>query len=289
MALDCSKATSKLDKIICSDDDLKQDDAEMEKAYFSLRKKLDSVGHAKLLKMQRFWLKSRSPYTPTDTLSTDFQDHTAFLKNTPKGMVPFLNTIKIKKFTRNLKGYEFSNPSTPAQKTFNKKLYKAISQSIGETDGRGGEDIDALDIFRNDKLVISARVYTDGFYGGAHPLHSAVHINIDTKTGKPLSIKSLFSKQTQKKIAIACAVQISDFRGLYEKDTPLEIFNAINEDYPNSITDRVKDATSWQFKKSESTIIFNEYLIASYTAGEQQCSFENTFLAPLSKRPEFFK
>ncbi len=289
MALDCSKATSELENIICKSDSLKQDEMQMEKAYFSLRKNLGPIGQKKLLTMQRAWLAFRSDMIVESAISEEIETHTQFLKNTPAGMVPFKRQTTLKKMERFLTGYNFPNPSTPVQRNFNKMLKPILNQTVGDPEYKGSEEVDASDIKRNDKFILSARIYSDGFYGGAHPLHSSVHINIDVKTGNPLKISHLFSKQAQRKIALACAVQLAQGRTAYEKDTALATFNAYQEDYPNQITNHIKDASRWQFEKTETTISFNEYAIAPYVAGEQRCSFENTYLAPLSKRPEFFK
>ncbi len=84
-------------------------------------------------------------------------------------------------------------------------------------------------------------------------------------------------------------MQVAQGRPAYEKETTLETFNAYQKDYPNQISEHVKNSYRWQLKKIKSTITFNEYTIAPYIAGEQRCSFDNIYLASLSKRPAFFK
>jgi len=288
-ALDCSKATSDLDKAICADSELKEYDSQMEKTYFFLRKKLGPKGRAILLKTQRHWLKSRQDFSNPDSLSMEIEEHTRFLQAAPKGMVPVLSTRKTKNFTRRFQGYKFPDPSTKIQRTFNKHLQKILRSSISDPDVRGEEDVDASKVSRFDKFVLSTQVSTEGYYGGAHPSHNTLHINVDIKTGQILKIKTLFSKQALRTIELACAMQIAQDRPAYEKETPLETFKAFQEAYPNQITDHVKNSFRWQFKKIKTTISFNEYAIAPYVAGEQRCSFDNQFFAPLSKHPKFFK
>ena len=288
-ALDCSKATSELDKTICNDSELKIYDSQMEKSYFFLRQKLSPKGRALLLKTQRQWLKSRQDFSNPDSLRMEIEAHTRFLNATPKGMVPIISTKETKNFIQRFHGYKYPESSNRIQKTFNKNLQKILRSSFTDPDIRGDEDVDASTISRNDKFVLSAEVSTEGYYGGAHPLHNSVHINIDMKTGKILDIKTLFSKKALRTIELACAMQVAQGRYAYEKETALETFKAYQEDYPNQITEHVKNSYRWQFKKIKSIIIFNEYAIAPYVAGEQRCSFDNTFFAPLSKRPAFFK
>ncbi|MBR0872262.1 DUF1311 domain-containing protein [Bradyrhizobium tropiciagri] len=61
LALDCAKASSRVDRLICTTPDLKQADAAMSTAYFKLLKKtIDPDFHDALIKSQRRWLQVRS-------------------------------------------------------------------------------------------------------------------------------------------------------------------------------------------------------------------------------------
>ena len=290
-ALDCSKARSEAEKTICSDPDLKEEDAAMEKAYFSLHKKLGPVGQKKLLAMQRQWLKTRNEMSVDSIISGATEDHTRLLEKTPPGMVPFHTetTSKSGKVKTTITGYKFPTTNTALHKTFNALFDKRYKENQVEPADKADEEVDATDVSRFGPYIISSRIYTDGYYGGAHPLHFAVQVNVDVKTAKPLKIESLFSREALDKLALSCASQIAEFRGMYEQDTPEKTLKAINEDYPGEILKHLKDPGSWLFKKAEAIIVFNEYTIAPYAAGEQNCSFKNKVLARLSKKPDYFQ
>lgn len=60
-ALDCTKASSPVDKLICATPSLKQADEAMGQAYFKLLRETDNPDyHEALIRSQRRWLKARA-------------------------------------------------------------------------------------------------------------------------------------------------------------------------------------------------------------------------------------
>ncbi|MCP5424947.1 MAG: DUF1131 family protein [Gammaproteobacteria bacterium] len=58
-SFDCAKAQSKIEKVLCGDDELNQADSELDELYFGLRKSLSKAAAEQLKKDQLNWLKER--------------------------------------------------------------------------------------------------------------------------------------------------------------------------------------------------------------------------------------
>ncbi len=289
--INCEKASTETEKEICDSPGLKEDELEMEKIYFALRKKLGPAGRAKLLAAQRSWLKERAEYSDSNILNDFIRDQLQFLSETPDGMVPFTET-KITnqgKGKSKTKGYMFPVEKTALQKSFNRTLEKVLNKPRGSTDGKFEEELDATRVKRNDSYILSIRVYMEGFYGGVHPLHFAGHVNINKKTGQPVKISSLFDEKARQELAKACVTQLVAGRASYARfDSPEEASAQFEKDFPGAVRKNVGNAVRWKFEEFSTSITFDEYIVAAYVAGEQSCEFENDFLAGLSKQPKFF-
>jgi uncharacterized protein YecT (DUF1311 family) len=71
-ALECAKATSPVEKLICATPELKKADTAMSAAYFKLlRQTTDRDFHEALLRSQRRWLKAREEAFKTDRAQED--------------------------------------------------------------------------------------------------------------------------------------------------------------------------------------------------------------------------
>ena len=80
-SFDCKKANSKIEKMICSDDNLSKIDVEMYTQYKKLRDRLDKKMKKKLLKEQRVWLKSRAKCKDVDCILKSYYKRVDTLKH----------------------------------------------------------------------------------------------------------------------------------------------------------------------------------------------------------------
>lgn len=102
-SFDCAKASSSLEKTICSDTQLGELDEDLSEYYFKLKEKLDSDASMALLETQRKWLKQRLKQCGANNLTclrSLYKERVLALRKQYHNVIPYtfskLNTPQIK-------------------------------------------------------------------------------------------------------------------------------------------------------------------------------------------------
>ncbi|MBF0118877.1 MAG: DUF1311 domain-containing protein [Desulfobacterales bacterium] len=107
-SFDCSKASTKVEKLVCDDANLSKLDEELGKAYGEAKKKVFDLNDE-----QRAWLKSRNKCIDTECLTNIYRDRINILQNIsinrPVQNPPRLTVVQVKKYPPypDVWGYEF--------------------------------------------------------------------------------------------------------------------------------------------------------------------------------------
>ena len=302
MAFNCAKATSEIEKAICADPAALRGEEAMEKAYFSLRKKLDGRTRKLLLNSQRSWLAARQDECggKGSCLAEWSVKRARDLANGPGGPVTQWIVQKGGKYKYNVKiaAPRFLAPYSAAQRAYNKWLDRLIAKApLGRqaepVTGFGGEPYAheiSIEFKRRDKNILSAVADFYDYSGGAHPNSWTTALNLLAGPGKRIDPAKLFPRAALKKLVHDCAGQIVDRQdNVYADMSREKAINSLDrEDYPGEVQKHVLDSSFWHFTGKKAVIRFDSYSVGPYAAGPFSCSFSYAELARLAKNPGVF-
>ncbi len=302
-ALDCSKAKTPQDKALCADPRAAAADAAMSKAYTDLAARLPEADKKALIISQRAWLKDRANLcsdAKADTQAKCLIDQSVarehYLAGQPEagpGTGGKLTPVFIQQPGR--KGYyevdvtalKFTPATTPAEKLFNTEMDKYLKDMpSGKIEDEFGRDmiysfmVHARMVYASPKLI-SARVESYQFEGGAHGNGGTSDINIDAASGKLLTFSDVFAAGATEKLEAECTQQI-----LKEKAARMSGGTIEGDDLKvlkKSIGEGIARLDSWSFEPKGATVDYNAYELGAYAEGAYSCNFSRAFLKPLVK------
>lgn len=298
LAFDCRKAQTVSEKAICAAPAALEANAEMEKAYFALRDRLDEAGRAILAEGQRNWLTYRDNLCDggADCLAGESTSRLETLVSTRDPFVPFF----LYKAPRNgdygvtISGIRFPKITDRASAGFNAAIDAAIArtpyyghESDGEDDRAYEHDV-TIALAGMGPRVISAVAYSYDYSGGAHPNSWTYAINIDRDSGAAVADARLLPDGKDEVLAAECARQIVNW---YDAETDLsegEQIAQLNETYPGAVLAHVRDFTRWRLTPDGAVIQFDSYAVAPYAAGPAECEIGYEMLTALVYDGEFF-
>lgn len=111
---------------------------------------------------------------------------------------------------------------------------------------------------RADSQVISFRLDSYEYTGGAHPTNAAVGYNFSTETGELLTLKDVVSDEAAARAFIEQTLA-EQLKGPDYKD-------ALFEDYADHIGEVLTD-TTWYFAEDGFHVIGNEYILGPHSSG----------------------
>lgn len=301
LAMDCARATSPAEKAICADPAAIKADNAMAAAFTALHRSLDKAQARLLLIRQRRWLVQRASACDGRKgaalgacLADETQAWTARLQGRPAAgtapgpMQPVFIGRQAKKngdYDVNIMLLLFAAPQTPAEKAFNAAARATVADApMSGDDGDGGDrklayDADMTMTLATPRLLSAAvEIYQDG--GGAHPNSMTTHLNIDARSGKPLTLADVLSPDGRRKGLALCAAQVAAQR----KAKAIEAGIKPEEMGPvdaKALATVFGSIDNWSFGATGATMTVNTDEIGPHAEGAYLCSFDNKTLAPL--------
>lgn len=305
-AFDCAKASTKTEKLICSDTELKAADDAMGAAWKRLGDLLDKDEMQSMRVSQRAWLKWRSDrcgyggdaeriecleqLTSARALLLAGEPRTG--PGTGSRMVPFAFYQQGSKtrFEIDISGTRFAGPQRPGELAFNKALDDGIS---------GAPVNDTVDFETPAQLSYSETMSVEyagpqllsvlssvwRYDGGAHGNYYSTGLNFALDQGE-LQFSDLFADAALQPLAIECRNRLSRAE-TSEVLSPQERRENLFEDTVAVFAEQMKSLRAWSFDTQGARVHFAPYAIASYAAGSFECRLPLELLSSLSKAPQY--
>ena len=110
---------------------------------------------------------------------------------------------------------------------------------------------------RVDSKIVSLRLDTSSYGGGAHGYYATTGITFDSQTGKELTLKDLGNVTDELEDYICNYIEKSEYK------------EAVYPEYKNTIHDDLNgDYNCWYLTGDKLVVIFNPYEIAAYASGQ---------------------
>ena len=300
-AFDCAKAGTETEKLICSDNGLKQADDDLGAAWRRVRGLVDEAEFKTLRQNQRAWLKTRGARcgygSDTERVACLLQQTTqrtliiaAKAKTGPgpgADMVPFARAQAGSRtaYEVEIAGVRFADPAATGEVSFNKAVDDLVSQAPFtekidfETAGQLSYNQSITLEYAAPNLV-SALVQTWRYDGGAHGNYVFSAINISPDAGA-LTYDKLFSPEAKAELADACedrlyghgtdrAVGKAQFKEMFFPEPEKTVLTAIG------------NLSAWTFGADGARVHFSPYELAPYAAGSFECRLPLDLLRKLS-------
>jgi uncharacterized protein YecT (DUF1311 family) len=286
-AIDCSKASSQVEKAICASPEAHAADDAMAAAYTALRSIMKPTEQKALAASQGQFIAGREDCTADDsgTGRTDAQiaecvvektsSRAKILAGKPAGGPGTSDPIRMIVVAGADQVYHtslaFIAPQTPAEKLFNATMAKHLSgYRLAKTADGTSDTFDAVLMYGSPDFVSVNLAAEDDTPGLIHPMASNTNLNMDMKTGKILKMADFLSADALAKIEDQCLAQLKDYMS---SDT------ATGEVDPVLITTDIEDLARWSFGASGASLVFDPVTLDPAS----KCSFDYKTLQPLVK------
>jgi uncharacterized protein YecT (DUF1311 family) len=305
-AIDCARASTDTEKLICSDAGLKAADDAMGVAWKRLGDLLDKDEMLPMRASQRAWLKMRDDRCGygeaperVQCLRQVTEERMLILSGEPRTgpgassqLVPFAvhRPGSKKTYLVDIAGVRFADPQAPGERAFNKMVDDAIKASpLSET-----VDFESFGelTYSESTIVeyaaphlISALSSVWRYDGGAHGNYYSTGHHFSPQDGE-LSYPMLFGEEAANELAAACRDGLARPDGGEALSAP-ERKEMLFEDTLAVFAEQVKNLGIWSFDAQGARVHFAPYAIASYAAGEFECRLPLDLLNRLSKAPQY--
>ncbi|MPZ34083.1 MAG: DUF1311 domain-containing protein [Rhodospirillales bacterium] len=216
--VDCSKATTTIERTICAKPELAAADRKMAAAYAALAGKLTGAAKDHLLADQVRWLTNRAaacvvePDEMEECLESRNRDRTAFLEWLSEGAYPFISEQAIVKAGK-VRGIPYIIDASYPQfdggtvdfNAANRQLASATSEAAErvvpgpDADNDGGNYNaaawryeQAYTLHKPGPNAVSAKIGYDAYEGGAHGIVGVTGMLVDLRTGKAVGPEGVF-------------------------------------------------------------------------------------------------
>lgn len=304
LALECGKAATKVEKAICADANLLEADAEMAKAYASVREVSTAAERKMLALSQRRWIERRENFCAygeeaelASCISGETNGRRLLLQGAPESgpgaaspLVPvFLLQVGTSKiYDVDYALLRFADPQSAGEKLFNAQTGKILNEAPLEPHGQ--DEFADMVLTREETFAISYASpdllsVADSFYsndGGAHGNGGVSNINIDMRSGKEINTVDVFAGDTIKTLTFECREQILQRKQVNdsaEKYVPEEDGNF----QEGTIVDHISDFRRWTISAGKAVVTFDPYAIGSYAEGPYECVFDMARLKAIAK------
>ncbi len=287
LALDCSGALDPAARATCRDPGALAADGAMSDAYARLARAAGASRRRALLEDQRRWLRIRDltclgePASAGRCLADADEARARALSGTPaagpgapSAMAPVIagSPGDAGHMTWHALMFRFTDPGTRGEEEFNAIVDARIGRRPGDAgihDGGKGtyEEIGTL-AYASASLV-SIRVDGSEFVeGAAHGLTWTSNVNVDLRTGDPLSASSYLTPSGAQSLKDACAAQVaSAVRRDYDATAYRAEVDAMRKDV-DAVT---IDPTHWEFGRDALTVTYGQDAVASHVEGAFSC------------------
>ena len=215
---DCARASTPIERAVCSNAELVAADRAMAQAYAGLLAKLGGPAREHLMADQARWLANREracvgePADVEDCLAARYRDRTSLLKLFADGAYPFVSEQAIVK-AGEVRGIPYSIDASYPQfdgtsvdfSAVNRELATAASQAADrvvpgpDADNGGGayggvawRYEQAFTLYRPGPNALAVAVVYDSYEGGAYGTVGIVGTLVDLRTGKAVGPEGVF-------------------------------------------------------------------------------------------------
>lgn len=262
-AIDCARASTATDGVICGDAAALKADDDMSAAFAALVKKLSASQKKLLIGNQKAWLDERDSCTEAADQTPAQQkacvvdltnERRAFLTGEPAEgpgtSSPVMPLIRHGADDTYLTSLAFTAPQTPAEELLNATLAHDLAQMHAATSADDYSDnFDARLKYASPALLSVNIVGASQSPKLAHPMPFNYNLNIDGRTGKKLSMADALDKAALAKIQGECLAQLKDYLA-HPDDTEGEVD-------PELIKADIADLDKWSFGASEAKLVFD--------------------------------
>jgi uncharacterized protein YecT (DUF1311 family) len=303
-AFDCAKAQSPVEKAICADQKLKAADDAMAAFYAALRDALTGDYRKSLVASQRKWLKGREDncgYQQGAELSscvlTETEERHRLLTAAPESGPGAGSTMVVEFIQQDGDPHHydvdytlirFAKARSRGEDAFNaqvRKIAKAAPlrrQKEAARDDLTYSAYAAMTLTYASPKLVSAKVDSYDFSGGAHGNGGTSAINVDLAHGAMIKASDLFDDKGTNALRADCVKQI--FAQKKDKNDGEEFKPEDDPNYREQIiVDHLKSLDSWSFWKNKAVVTFDAYSIGSYAEGPYECEFPMSKLKSLAK------
>lgn len=303
-AFDCGKAQSPVEKAICADQKLKAVDDAMTAAYASLRNSLTGPDRKALGASQSKWVKGREDgcgYQQgaelTSCILSQTDERRRLLLAEPEsgpGTGARLMPVFIQQdgdphhYDVDYTLIRFVAPKSRGEKLFNADVNKLAKEAPVQRQAEAARQdmtyaaVASMAVTYASPSLISAKVESWSFSGGAHGNGGTSGITIDLARGAALKTGDLFDNKAISALKADCVKQI-----LAQKKEKLEgeEFDPNNDPLysEKTVVEYLQSLANWNFWQDKATVTFDAYAIGSYAEGPYDCDFAMDNLRKLAK------
>jgi uncharacterized protein len=309
LAENCTKPIAQTQKQICLDPDLREADALLNRAHDAARAgRLDNELEG-LRMMHGTWLVERERTCPgleKACVQDLYANQIRFLKAAstaepgPLGRITFLSYHRERKATKadpdssfeaRFAGFVFAEPSTGAQKIFNRDMLAALKEveaavkSDADPDARSSVEGYYRTTVHPPYLTedfLSVRLTNEEFSGGAHGSASTWNLNLDPRAPRKLQLGDLFTTPDLNRFALACARAIAADLGKNGLDTSDVVVPGTRQPVAKFRQVFLR-ANRWDFSQRGAHITFPQYSLGGMAAGEPDCRISRAEIARAAK------
>lgn len=294
LALDCTKATTDVEKAICANPRLKMADDRMSEAYAALRKRLRGNDLKMLAASQRKWLKLREENASQILELTEARRR--FLAGAPesgKGIGQRLIPVFIEQdgdahsYDVNFELLRFAKPKSDVEKRFNAEVDKVLKQAnlskdMSKSAPEGTRNVQTARMILTyaSPKFLSARILSSQSLGGARGLRQTQALNVDLGRGDFLDATSLLDGATFSVLKKDCTQWL-----LLQKIEQLGEKYRFEDDpsYNDAALEKgLKTVENWTIWQDKAEVVFNEGQLGNYREPAYKCAFETDSLPALS-------
>ena len=312
MAFDCARASTKVEKAICADADLKAADDAMGVAYGMVMERVAADQKTMLKSNQIAWLKRRDDSCSWNETQPDLikcllditNERGRFLTGAhlagpgmSKPLTPyFVSRPQTKtKCSANAEVYLFgANATTPAEKAFDAEIMSILGSIEADNGVREVTSdyeydcyygISASTAYASDDLL-NVDLSIDMYGGGAHGMSTSTSITADLKNGKLLSYGDVFGPDAKTTLVETCTADLKNeklkrYEGIDAASSNPELIAGLDEElkgYTEAIAAGVTDFSRWTISEDHATVYFPPYDVGSYAEGPYSCAIPNLVL-----------
>lgn len=304
LAIDCTAASSAVEKAICSDPDARSADAVLGKAYSQLRSSLPANAAAVLRRSQAEWIQSRDAVCAapaaikplSECLAVQSRQRQSFLDGRPRaGDVSdrLFRPVFISRPAKNgsadlsISAIEFVG-SGNWQARLNGAIDAAVkdatatAEAAKENPGRHDNYAVSLEIdlpYASSRLV-SVHVTSGSYLGQAHPDSGSYNINFDRTLNRQLRFDDLLDEASAKPVFAFCRSEVakqkkqrSDDADHWKDDVEL-----------TEVSENSKDLKSWSFDATAAVVDYGAYGFGGYGQCMCSCTIPYSMLRPIAKK-----
>lgn len=294
-AMDCTKASTTVEKAICADPDLLAIDEAMAKAYGEVRKLSTAPERKMLLEAQRTWIAERESECVGEVEAIkacirnqmDFR-LARFLGKPDSGpgngnrIIPVyvIQDGSAHAYHLDVDFMRFATARTAGEKRFNAWIRDIadklpVGRQQFDNDQNDYEVIAVISMSYLSPRLLSAHALYEYYDGGAHPAHVGDNINIDLTTGKDVRIEDFISETAAAVLVDKCYEQIAAEKKerLDQPDYDPAADGDLKRDV---IAEHVATMKRWSITEDEVDLQFTEYAVGSYAEGIYGCTFPMT-------------